>query len=46
MLDDLKLIVKEFPAELDTLRVYAIGDVHVGSEQFDEEAIKKKIKIL
>lgn len=46
MLDDLKLIVKEFPAELDTLRVYAIGDVHVGSEQFDEEAIKKKIKII
>lgn len=46
MLDDLKLIVKEFPAELEALRVYAIGDVHVGSEQFDEEAIKKKIKII
>ena len=46
MVNDLELIVKEYPKELDTLRVYAIGDVHVGSEQFDEKAIRKKIKII
>lgn len=46
MNNDLELIVKEYPKELDTLRVYAIGDVHVGSEQFDEQAIRKKIKII
>ena len=31
---------------MNILRVYAIGDVHVGSPQFDERAIKKKIQII
>ena len=46
MLDDLTLIVKTFPDEMDVLRVYALGDVHVGSPQFDERAIRKKIDII
>jgi len=46
MRDDLELIVKQYPEDVQTLRVYAIGDVHVGAEQFDEEAIKKKIEII
>lgn len=31
---------------MNVLRVYALGDVHVGSPQFNEQAIKKKIKII
>lgn len=46
MRHDLDLIVKQFPEDFDTLRVYAIGDVHVGSPEFNEQAIKKKIKII
>ena len=44
MLDDLTLITKQYPKTQNVLRVYAIGDVHVGSEQFDERAVKEKIK--
>ena len=46
MRNDLELIIKEFPKNLPVLRVYAIGDVHVGSRQFDESALKKKLKII
>ena len=46
MLNDLDLIVKHYPDDMPVLRVYAIGDVHVGSEQFDEHAIKKKIQLI
>ena len=46
MRNDLEVIVKQYPEDFDTLRVYAIGDVHVGSPQFDERAIKKKLKII
>lgn len=46
MMNDLDLIIKQFPEDFPKLNVYAIGDVHVGSEQFDEQAIKKKIKII
>ena len=46
MLNDLDLIVKEYPKEIEVLRVYAIGDVHVGSPQFDEKSIRKKIEII
>ena len=46
MNNDLDLIIKHYPDEMNVLRVYAIGDVHVGSPQFDEQAIKKKIKII
>ena len=44
---DLDIIVKQFPAEIgQRLRVYAIGDVHVGAETFNESAIKKKLSII
>lgn len=46
MFDDLTVIQKTFPDEMDTLRVYALGDVHVGSPQFNERAIKRKIEII
>lgn len=46
MNNDLDLIIKQYPADIHALHVYAIGDVHVGSEQFDEQAIKKKIQII
>ena len=45
MQNDLDLIIKQYPDDMNILRVYAIGDVHVGSPQFDEKAIKKKIQI-
>ena len=41
---DLDIIVKRYPRDWNVLRVYAIGDVHVGSPQFDERAVKAKIK--
>ena len=46
MRNDLEVIVKQYPHEWDVLRLYAIGDVHVGAENFDEKAIKKKIDII
>lgn len=46
MLNDLDIITKRFPADWDSLHLYAIGDVHVGSEQFDEESIKRKLQII
>ena len=46
MLNDLDVIIKTYPQDFDTLRVYAIGDVHVGSPEFNEQAIKKKIEII
>ena len=44
MNNDLEVIVKQYPKEWDSLRVYAIGDTHVGSAQFDERAVKTKIQ--
>jgi predicted phosphodiesterase len=46
MNNDLDVIIKKYPREQEILRVYAIGDVHVGSREFDEAAIKKKIDII
>lgn len=46
MNNDLDIIVKTYPVEQNVLHVYAIGDVHVGSPQFNEKAIKKKIDII
>ena len=46
MNNDLDLIVKQYPAEWDSLRVYAMGDVHVGSAQFDEKSVQRKIEIV
>lgn len=46
MQNDLKVITKQYPEDMNVLRVYAIGDVHVGSPQFNENAIRKKIDII
>lgn len=46
MRNDLEVIVKQYPHEWDVLRLYAIGDVHVGAENFNEKAVKKKIDII
>jgi len=46
MRNDLEVITKVYPHEQNVLRIYAIGDVHVGSPEFDEKAIKKKLKII
>lgn len=45
MHNDLEIIVRQFPASIgQNLRIYAIGDVHVGAETFNESAIRKKLK--
>lgn len=46
MLDDLDVIIKKYPDDMNTLHVYGIGDVHVGSPEFDERSIRKKIQII
>ena len=48
MNNDLDVIVKKYPntKEWNTIRVYALGDVHVGAPNFDERAIEKKIDII
>ena len=46
MQNDLDVIVKTYPKSWDRIHLYALGDIHVGSEQFDEAAIRKKIKII
>ena len=46
MMNDLDIITKEYPSDMTTLNVYALGDVHVGSEQFDERVIREKIRII
>ena len=43
---DLDVIVREYPKSFDVLRVYAIGDVHVGAPDFNEEAIRRKLRII
>ena len=47
MRGDLEVITKAFPKKNgNVLRVYAIGDVHVGSPEFDESIIRKKLRII
>ena len=46
MKNDLILITKTYPRSWKTMHLYALGDVHVGAENFDEETIKKKIQII
>lgn len=46
MVNDLTVIVKSFPHDWPKLRLYAIGDCHVGAENFNEAALKKKIQII
>lgn len=46
MFDDLTLIKHDYPTDLEKLHVYAMGDVHVGSEEFNEQAVRRKLKII
>ena len=46
MLRDLDVIKLSFPHDWEVLRVYSIGDVHVGSPEYNESAIKKQIDII
>jgi len=43
---DLSIIVRRYPEEWSKLRIYAIGDLHVGAQGFNESAVKKKIQIV
>ena len=45
-MDDLTVITKKFPVKQNELHVYCIGDCHVGSPEYDEESVKKKIQII
>ena len=46
MNNDLDVIVKTFPRSWERIHLYALGDIHVGSEQFDESAIRKKVRLI
>lgn len=46
MFSDLDVIVRSFPSDWPLIRLYAIGDCHVGAETFNETALKKKIQII
>lgn len=46
MNNDLDVIVKKFPKTQKAVHLYALGDIHVGSRQFDEEATRKKVRII
>lgn len=46
MLNDLEVITRTFPPTQNRLHIYAIGDAHVGSAQFDEKSTRKKIDII
>ena len=46
MLNDLDVIIRTFPKEQNFLNVYAIGDTHVGSHEFDLKTVRKKIEII
>lgn len=46
MSPDLEVIIRQYPREWDALRVYAIGDVHVGAENFNPSAVRKKLQIV
>lgn len=41
---DLDVIVKRYPRDQEVLRIYALGDVHAGSPEFNEDAVLKKIR--
>ena len=44
MLSDLDVIVKTYPRDWDVLRLYALGDLHIGSPYCDIASIRKKIQ--
>lgn len=45
-MDDLTVITKTFPLSQNVLNVYCLGDLHVGSPEYDEASVKKKIDII
>lgn len=46
MNNDLDVITIQRPEDWERMRVYAIGDTHVGSAEFNEKAVRKKLKII
>ena len=46
MNNDLEIITQVFSREQSVLNVYAFGDIHVGSEEFNEKSVLKKIDII
>lgn len=46
MRNDLEIITLNFPLEQNKLNVYALGDIHVGAPQFDEDIIRNKLRII
>lgn len=46
MRNDLDMIVKKFPVSQKELHIYALGDIHVGSPEYDSEAVQKKLQII
>lgn len=46
ILSDYKIIEHRFGREFDKLRIYPLGDVHVGSSEFDEKEFEKWIRMV
>lgn len=43
---DLDVIVKKFPKSWRSVNLYALGDIHVGSKQYDEASVRRKLDII
>lgn len=46
MENDLKLITHKLSTELEFVNLYGIGDIHIGSREFDENVLKRKMEII
>lgn len=46
MKPDFEMIVQKLPSELDYINVYPLGDLHIGSPEFDQEQWDKWKKIV
>lgn len=46
MKNDLEMIIRELPTNLDHVNLYAIGDLHIGSREFNEKLTRKKMEII
>lgn len=46
MLDDFQMIVHELDEDLEGINIYPLGDLHIGSENFDEEHWENWINIV
>ncbi len=40
MLDDFKLVTHKLPEDMDHVNIYPLGDLHIGSPNFDEKSFK------